>query len=243
MMKKVVILLLCVMALMSCHFHVSGSNLIEPSDNIVTKEYQMSPFKAIVSHVFTTVEIIQSDEKDGLVVLTAPENYIELIKFNDKDERLNIGYNKDNINIDGHHVNITIYTSNLQIIKNSGAASISLDSLDTDKLDIQNSGVGSFRLNNVLADQVTVGCSGVGDISINGETIDATLNCSGVGSIRAKDLKSKNVDAHVSGVGGIECHASDYIYGRVTGVGSLKYAGHPTKKDVNKSITGGISEF
>ena len=243
MMKKVVILLLCVMALMSCHFHVSGSNLIEPSDNIVTKEYQMSPFKAIVSHVFTTVEIIQSDEKDGLVVLTAPENYIELIKFNDKDERLNIGYNKDNINIDGHHVNITIYTSNLQMIKNSGAASISLDSLDTDKLDIQNSGVGSFRLNNVLADQVTVGCSGVGDISINGETIDATLNCSGVGSIRAKDLKSKNVDAHVSGVGGIECHASDYIYSRVTGVGSLKYAGHPTKKDVNKSITGGISEF
>ena len=224
MMKKVVILLLCVMALMSCHFHVSGSNLIEPSDNIVTKEYQMSPFKAIVSHVFTTVEIIQSDEKDGLVVLTAPENYIELIKFNDKDERLNIGYNKDNINIDGHHVNITIYTSNLQMIKNSGAASISLDSLDTDKLDIQNSGVGSFRLNNVLADQVTVGCSGVG-------------------SIRAKDLKSKNVDAHVSGVGGIECHASGYIYGRVTGVGSLKYAGHPTKKDVNKSITGGISEF
>lgn len=243
MMKKVVILLLCVMALMSCHFHVSGSNLIEPSDNIVTKEYQMSPFKAIVSHVFTTVEIIQSDEKDGLVVLTAPDNYIELIKFNDKDERLNIGYNKDNINIDGHHVNITIYTSNLQMIKNSGAALISLDSLDTDKLDIQNSGIGSFRLNNVLADQVTVGCSGVGDISINGETIDATLNCSGVGSIRAKDLKSKNVDAHVSGVGGIECHASDYIYGRVTGVGSLKYAGHPTKKDVNKSITGGISEF
>ena len=231
------------MAIMSCHFHVSGSNLIEPSDNIVTKEYQMSPFKAIVSHVFTTVEIIQSDEKDGLVVLTAPDNYIELIKFSDNDERLNIGYNKDNINIDGHHVNITIYTSNLQMIKNSGAASISLDSLDTDKLDIQNSGVGSFRLNNVLADQVTVGCSGVGDISINGETIDATLNCSGVGSIRAKDLKSKNVDAHVSGVGGIECHASDYIYGRVTGVGSLKYAGHPTKKDVNKSITGGISEF
>ena len=107
-MKKVVILLLCVMTLMSCHFHVDGTNLIEPSDNIVTKEYQKSPFKEIVSHVFTTLEIIQSDEKDGLVVLTAPENYIELFKISDKNERLDIAYNKDNINIDGNHVNITI---------------------------------------------------------------------------------------------------------------------------------------
>jgi hypothetical protein len=51
------------------------------------------------------------------------------------------------------------------------------------------------------------------------------------------------VKAKVSGVGGIDCFASDYINGRVTGVGSLNYAGHPEKKDLHHNMTGGINEI
>jgi hypothetical protein len=56
-------------------------------------------------------------------------------------------------------------------------------------------------------------------------------------------MKARNVKAKVSGVGGIDCYASDYIDGSVTGVGGLKYAGHPAKKDLHHNMTGGINEI
>lgn len=232
------------MALTSCHMSMNSFGpAIEPSSNIVEKEYKLDAFKEVTTRVVANVKLVQDEDKDGFVVLSAPDNYIELFDFNSNDSTLDINFSKDNINIDPKHVNITVYTSNLTKVRNTGAATVSLDSLDTDILDVENSGVGAFRLNKVLADMVYVKCSGVGDISINGETQEAELNCSGVGSINAKDLKSNNIKANVSGVGGITCHATEFIDGKVTGVGSLKYAGHPQQRHLNKPVTGGISEI
>ena len=76
-----------------------------------------------------------------------------------------------------------------------------------------------------------------------GQTDEAEYSCSGVGSINAVDMKARKTEASVSGVGGIDCYASEYINGRVTGVGGLKYAGHPKKKDLHHTMTGGISEL
>lgn len=245
-MKKTVLMMMGVLiALTSCSVNVNGLGLnkIEPSETIVKKEYKLNSFNEVSSRAVANVKIVQSEEKDGLVVLSAPENYIELFGFESKDEKLDISFTRDNINIETKNVFITVYTSNLLKLSNSGAASVSLDSLDTDNLDVVNSGVGTFKLNHVQADKINVKCSGVGDISIDGEIRDADLSCSGVGSIHAQELKANNTNAAVTGVGSITCYASDYIHGRVTGVGSLQYAGHPKKKDVNKPMTGSISEI
>ena len=87
-------------------------------------------------------------------------------------------------------------------------------------------------------------CSGVGSIKLSGKTEEARYECSGVGSINAVDLKALHVDAVVSGVGGIKCFASDFIKGRVTGVGSLEYAGNPHGAQLDKSsMVGNISEI
>ena len=118
-----------------------------------------------------------------------------------------------------------------------------MDSLTTDELEIQNSGVGAFTMSNIKARKLDVSCSGVGSINISGEANEAEYSCSGVGNIDAKNLKAREVKAHISGVGGIECYATDYIKGSVTGVGGLKYGGHPAKKDLHSSMTGGISEL
>ena len=83
----------------------------------------------------------------------------------------------------------------------------------------------------------------MGSITLNGQADEAEYSCSGVGSINAKDLKAREVEASISGVGGIECYASEYIKGRVSGVGGLKYAGHPARKDLDRSLTGGITEL
>lgn len=243
MKKTVLLMVIGIMALTSCSFNVSGVGIITASDNVVEKEYQLDKFNEVVTHVIANVELIQSDTKDGLVVLSAPDNYIDLFRFESKSERLDISFVKDNINIEPKNVMITVYTSDLLKVRNSGAAAIMLDSLDTDQLEVANSGIGSFKLRRVIADKIKVKCTGVGDISIKGETLDADLSCSGVGNINAEELKSNNVKASVTGVGSISCYASEYIEGRVTGVGGLRYAGHPKNKDLNKPFTGRISEI
>ena len=98
-----------------------------------------------------------------------------------------------------------------------------MDSLDTDRIDIVNSGVGS--------------------ITIGGIADNVTITNSGVGSINAENLKALNVKANVSGVGSITCYASEKIEGAVSGVGSLKYAGHPKHKDNRRTGVGSISEM
>ncbi|MBQ6377314.1 MAG: DUF2807 domain-containing protein [Prevotella sp.] len=225
-MRKAVLLMACtVIVLTSCRMNLKGwsTDLIEASDKVVTKEYKLTPFEEVKMNGVGQVELVQSETRNGVVELTAPDNYIELYKFDSDGKELDISFAKKGINIHTKNVKIKVYTSDLVRIENRGAASISMDSLDTDQIEIVNSGVG--------------------DIKISGITDDAYLTCSGVGSIRAEGLKALNVKASVSGVGSIECNASEEIEGRVSGVGSLRYSGNPKHQDNKRTGIGSISKM
>lgn len=225
-MKKVLFLMMSVFALTSCKIDLkdwNNTNLIEESDNVVTKEYKLKPFDEVHMRCVGAVELIQDEKKSGTVELTAPENYIELYKFENNGNELEINFAKQHINIHTRNVKIKVYTNDLLALKNSGASSIRMDSLDTDRIEIINSGVGS--------------------IAISGLADNVTLQNSGVGSINAENLKALNVIANVSGVGSITCYASERIEGKVSGVGSLKYAGNPKHKNNKRTGVGSISEM
>ena len=226
-MKILLILMFSVLSLTSCKMNLgdwSGtSNQIEASNNVVTKTYKVSPFEQVNMSWVGHVEIIQDEKKSGTIELTAPENYQELYKFESENGKLTIRNTKNKINIQTRNVTIKVYTADLIGIHNSGAASIEMDSLDTDRLKIINSGVGNIEV------------TGIAD--------DVELRNSGVGSIEASQLKALNVKASVSGVGSIECYASESIEGSVSGVGSLEYHGHPKKKDTHRSGIGSINEI
>lgn len=224
-MKKVLFLMMSILALTSCKVDLKGwdTNLIEESGKVITKEYKLKPFEEVHMRCVGAVEIIQDEKKSGTVELTAPENYIELYKFENNSDELEINFAKQHVNIHTQNVKIKVYTYDLLALKNSGASSIKMDSLDTDKIDIVNSGVGS--------------------ITIGGLADNVKLQNSGVGSINAEKLKALNVKANVSGVGSITCYASEKIEGRVSGVGSLKYAGTPKHKDTKRTGVGSIGEM
>jgi hypothetical protein len=243
-MKRTLYLLMagCLLSLSSCRVDLgNGGTKIDPSDNIVKAKYPQEAFDKVDNHVVGSIRLVQS--KDSRVTLSAPENYIDLIEFKNKDGELDIKFKKDNISIDTKDVVIIVYSPTFREITNSGAADVRMDSLTTDELEIKNSGVGAFNLTQLNVQKIEVSCSGVGSITLSGEAGEADYSCSGVGNINAKDLKARDVEASVSGVGGIECYASESIKGRVTGVGGLKYAGHPAQKDLNRSMTGGITEL
>lgn len=241
-MKKVFLLMTCVLTLVSCKTELGAWNIV-PSDNIVTKEYKLSPFEEVAMHCVGNVELIQSNSKNGMVELTAPDNFFEYIQLTSEDNKLDISSTLKKLNMDGSHIKIKVYTTDLVKISNSGVSRITMNGLDTDRLDIRNSGAGSMEIKKVIADGVSATCSGVGSISVDGETINANLTCSGVGSIEAEGLKAKNTKALVSGVGSITCHAKDKIEGKVTGVGSLNYSGKPAHKDNHRTGIGSINEM
>lgn len=225
-MKDVLFLVVSVLVLTSCKIDVGNwgnGEHIEPSDETVSETYKLAPFEEVHMNCLGIVELIQSEEKDGTVELSAPENYAELLKFESKGGNLDIDFTKKSINIDAHKIKIKVYTNDLVKIQNSGAAGITMEKLDTDKLTVVNSGVGEIR--------------------VAGITDDADLINSGVGSIEAKDLKALNVKAKVSGVGSISCYASNSLEGSVSGVGSLKYAGHPKHLEKRRTGVGSISEM
>jgi len=236
-------MLTAVVFLMSgCRVRIGdGSVVIEPSKNIVKAEYPQKAFDKVENHAVGKIQLVKSDT--SMVTLSAPENYIDLYEFKNKNGELDISFAKKDVTIQSANVKITVYTPQLHEVSNSGAADIHLTGLTTDGLTVRNSGVGSFLLKQVQAKMIDVSCSGVGSISIDGQADEAKYSCSGVGSIDAKDMKTLRVKAHVSGVGDIACHASEYLKGRVTGVGGLQYAGHPAKKDLHRSLTGGFTEL
>lgn len=218
-----------------------GGEMIEPSENIVKAKYPQEAFDKVDNHVVGTIQLVQSDK--SRVTLSAPENYIDLFEFENKDGKLDIRFAKKHVNISTEDVMIIVYTPTLSEVNNSGVADICLDSLTTNEFLVRNSGVGSLQLNQVFAKKIDVSCSGVGSINIDGETDEADYSCSGVGGIHAKEMRAREVNAKVSGVGGIDCYASDYIKGNVSGVGGLNFAGHPNKKELHHSMTGGINEI
>ena len=244
-MKELAVMVVGLMALTGCKVDLNSMNseLIEASDNIVTKEYKLDKFEEVKMSGVGDVEIFQDEKKNGTVELTAPDNYIDLFKIESEGGKLTIGFKKGHINIHTKDLKIKVYTSDLVKLTNSGASKIAMDSLDTDKLEIINSGVGGLFIHKLIADEVTAKCSGVGSIDLEGQTVDADLTCSGVGSINAENLKAQNVNGIVSGVGGITCYAKERIDGKVSGVGSLRYGGNPKTKNTKRTGVGSINEM
>ena len=191
------------------------------------------------------VQYIQGKANDYRVVLSCPDNYVELFSFEVErgQNELDIEFTRRKINIEAKHVDITIYAPTLSKLENSGIASVEIDRLKTDRLKVVNSGVGTLYLSGLQLMDLDANCSGVGNVELNGEVNRAELVCGGVGSIKGERLKAKAVKAEVSGVGGISCYASETIEGEVSGVGALKYAGNPQAKSLKRTGVGGISEI
>lgn len=228
--------------LVSCSTGVNGmdeSNALKATGNIATKEYKLSKFDRLdIEVVASTVRFVQGKEGEYRAVLSAPDNYIDLFRFDVDGRELNINFSKRNVIQKGKDIEIIVYAPVLCQLENSGVANVEIDGLKTSELEIENSGVGTVRVSGLDAKELEVECSGVGNVELKGRADVANYECSGVGNIKAADLKAKRVHAEVSGVGNVYCYASESIKGGVSGVGSLKYGGNPARKDLHRTGIG-----
>lgn len=248
-MKKIsffmVLMLVSLVALTSCRpsilFSHRGGKYLEPSNKIVTKNYSDMNFKSIDFNTIGEVEFIQTKGGNCSVSVTAPDNYVPVILLKTENGTLSIS-SDDKYDMQDNQVKIRICAPTLNSIDNSGVGTIKIGNLNVPKIDIDNSGVGKLKIDNIESEYIKIDNSGVGSVEIKGKASNVVLDCSGVGSINALDLHAVTVKADVSGVGGIKCYASEEITGGVSGVGSLKYAGKPSKKNLESDGAVGKTE-
>lgn len=246
-MKRILFLsVLCTLLLTACKFEnmsFGSGKKIEPSSHVVKNEYRQPAFDKVEVDVIANVKFIQGDSNDYRVVLSCPDNYVDLFKFEVENGELEVTFVRDNVNIEARNVDVVVYAPTLRQLENGGVASVEVDRLRADRLEVENSGVGSMYLSGLQVASIDVECSGVGSVELGGVAGSAELECSGVGKIKALQLEAKSVRAEVSGVGGIDCYASERIDGEVSGVGSLRYAGKPQQRKLDRTGVGHINEI
>ena len=247
--KSLLLLLLCsLLMLASCHFDssIKFSDLgerIAPSDHIVKQEFAQPPFDKVSLDVPANVKFIQTAEEKPRVVISAPDNYLELFLLKVNKRKLAITFTKKNANIETDNVDVTVYSPTLIELENRGLANVEVDRVSGSSLKVTNSGVGSLYFSGLGLERLEATCDGVGNVELGGTARWARLDCSGVGSIAAEQLQADTVVGEVSGVGGISCFARKAIKGVVSGVGSLNYGGNPPDKELKRTGVGGISEL
>lgn len=243
-MKKQFVMMMAAAMLCCASCVKMGIKKLVPSDNVVKNEYPMTAFNKVDIDMVARVSFVQSPDGDYRVLLRCPDNYVDLFKFSVDDGELNLRFAQNlHSSIEAKDVDVVVCSPTLLKLESEGVGTVSIDSLKTPSLDIESEGVSSITIKGLDTQRLTVESSGVGSVRLEGRTTTALFECSGVGDIDAKELNAADVKAEISGVGSITCFASKSITGGITGVGSLKYAGHPQQKHLSRNGIGKITEL
>lgn len=180
--------------------------------------------------------IFEKERSDGnKVIITTDENLLPYINTYTRGTTLVIETDGRIKSDEGIHVTVTYDNDNLNHISISGAATVkNKDKLKSEKLEISMSGAGAADLE-VLAETLQVSLSGAGSVKLRGETQIQRVNLSGAGSLEAFELRSDKAFISISGVGGAQVTVLEELDADVSGVGGITYRGDPV---VHKSISG-----
>jgi hypothetical protein len=98
-------------------------------------------------------------------------------------------------------------------------------------VEIDGNGVYELRATGLDNEMTEIHVEGVGNIELEGRTKDLRVQCEGVGNVDLRDLVAQNADVRVEGVGDAYVNVEQELRARVSGLGEIRYAGHPESVD------------
>jgi hypothetical protein len=205
------------------------------SGNIVNETRTVTTFKAIEVDYPAQVFITQGATES--VKVEADDDFLPGLQTRVRANKLEIFYKVE----DGDRINptkpvkITIVVKDLQEVDFESAGELSIDGLETDRLDISVSGAGNLKLNDITVKDLSVVLSGAGSMAASGVADNLNVIISGFGSFTGKDLHSQTADVNLSGAGSATVWVDDQLDATISGAGSVNYYGSP---DVTKQISG-----
>ena len=197
---------------------------IEGSGNVVTKEFNVSPFTDLdVKGVFSV--LLVQGSKEG-VKIEADDNLQSLFEVKNVGSRLVISM-KENSNFNSKKkLKVYISFKNLKDMELKTVGDISSENdLTFDNLNISSKSVGSIDLK-MTAQSINVDNKSVGSVKLNGKAEHAIIRNKGVGSVQAASFLVQKMDIENSGVGSAEVNAAkeivvkDSFLGKVTNKGA-----------------------
>ncbi len=194
------------------NFGSCNSNAVRGSGNAKTESRAVASFSKIDLTGAPDVEVTVGPATS--VELTADDNLLPMIETTVSGETLKIGSKGSYSTSLGVKVKITVP---------------SLDALAI-------SGSGNVHVKGLKTGEMEVKIAGSGNITLTGGVDRLRVHILGSGDVRATDLAAKDVQVSVTGSGDAAVRASEQLDARVTGSGSVRFAGNPPQ--VQKHVTG-----
>jgi len=199
----------------------------------IRKTYQVSYFNEIEFVGPYSIELLQGNE--GHLEIRASEYIHEKLEVDVRNNKLTIRID-DKRFTKKNSIKVYLAVEDLNRLIITGAVNLETENvIHTDDLKIEFEGAGQVNLD-IEADRVISEIDGVGSFWLQGRAKYHKVEFSGVGSYDARNLICESTSVESDGVGSVEVHASDRFIGRASGVGSVKYFGHP--KDVSVDANG-----
>jgi len=199
---------------------------------------QLDDFSKLSVSTSIKMELIQSNENKMEIEITRGER--SELKIEEKNNSLKV-YIKGKNSWGGSKTkaNIKLYFKQLDDISVAASARVTTDDViksDDFDADVSSSGRLSISLE---ANSLDSDISSSGTLKINGEVNSVDVSATSSGSFQGADLKTKIADLDASSSGSIKIWVTESIEASTSSSGKIKYKGSPTKKDIDKSISGG----
>ncbi|WP_343589833.1 head GIN domain-containing protein [Flavobacterium sp.] len=238
-MKKSILLL--ALAIFFTNSTVNAQNKIQGNGKIVTETRSTGDYDGIKVAGSFDVDLVSG--KEGKITIKGEENLLAVIKVEVEENSLKIYVEKGTqIRTSSGKIQVTVPFEKISELSLAGSGDIqSKDVIKNDKFSIKLSGSGNFTLP-VDTNNLELNVSGSGNVRLKGTATNFSAKLSGSGDINAADLKSKVVEANVSGSGNSKVACDESLTARVSGSGNIRYVGNPEKKDTKVSGSGTISK-
>lgn len=240
-MKKSILLLAFILCTIS---NVNAQDKIKLQGNgkVVSETRNTGDYDGVKIAGFFDVDLVSG--KEGKITIKGEENLLSAIKVEVEDKSLKI-YVERGTQIrtsSGNKIQVTVPFEKISELSLAGSGDIqSKDVIKNDNLALKLAGSGNLTLP-VDTNNLELHVSGSGNIHLKGTATKLTTKLSGSGDIDASSLKSKIVEANVSGSGNSKVTCDESITARVAGSGNIKYIGNPEKRDVKVSGSGTITK-
>lgn len=201
-----------------------------------TETREVSKFDEIEIANNSDVEIYNDSELK--VEVSDYSNIVQYTQVEVEGHRLIVKSDPDNIVLTNSKSLVIIHMPEpLHIMHISGSGNMILKDGFNDITKLSISGSGNIEAEKpCIMNKVSASVSGSGDISFKGSASDAELHVSGSGEINFSEVKSQNVNAHISGSGNISSYVIGTLDAHISGSGDVEYYGHPSS--VNSSVSG-----
>ncbi|MBG7610115.1 MAG: DUF2807 domain-containing protein [Anaerolineae bacterium] len=239
-MKSNKLLLIALFTLMvlslACRATPFFDRTIEGSGNLITESRDVSGFDRVNLSGYGQV-IVEVGDEESLTV-TTDDNIMPYVRSEVKNNTLVLdfedkGFDRGYNPSDGITFNLVV--KNLSRVDISGAGSMEVNGLETEKLRIDLSGAGALEISSLTADELVIHQSGAGTVVVSGTVKGQELSHSGVGSYHAADLESETAIVEISGAGSATVWATESLDVDISGLGHVVYYGNPR---VIQSISG-----